>query len=63
MLVTLLVLVALIFVLMGLLAEMQTRIYFESQGKTPYVIRETRNFDALGELSKESQKPETSYGR
>ena len=43
MLVTLLILAALIFVLMGLLAEMQTRIYFETQQKSPYVIRETRN--------------------
>lgn len=42
-LVTLLMLVALIFLLMGLLAEMLTRIYFESQKKFPYVIRETRN--------------------
>jgi glycosyltransferase involved in cell wall biosynthesis len=42
-LVALLILTALIFLLMGLLAEMQTRIYFETQQKFPYVIRETRN--------------------
>jgi len=42
-LVTLLILTALIFVLMGLLAEMQTRIYFETRQKYPYVIQSTRN--------------------
>ena len=42
-LITLLILVGLIFLLMGLLAEMQTRIYFETQKKSPYVIRATRN--------------------
>lgn len=46
MLVTLLALVGLIFILMGLLAEMQTRIYFETQERFPYVIRATRNFTA-----------------
>ncbi len=44
-LVALLLLAALIFFLMGLLAEMQTRIYYEIQQKFPYVIRATRNFD------------------
>ena len=38
-------LVGLIFVLMGLLAEIQSRIYYESQGKFPYVVREARNLD------------------
>lgn len=42
-LVTLLTMVGLIFIMMGLLAEMQTRIYFETQQKFPYVIGETRN--------------------
>lgn len=41
--VTLFFLVALIFVMMGLLAEIQVRIYFESRNRFPYVIRETRN--------------------
>jgi len=31
------------FLLMGLLAEMNMRTYHESQGKTPYVVSETRN--------------------
>lgn len=43
-LVTLLVLAALIFLAMGLIAEMQTRIYFETRSRHPYVIAETRNF-------------------
>lgn len=42
-LVVLLTLAALIFLLMGLLAEIQTRIYFEVQQKHPYVIKEMRN--------------------
>jgi len=45
-LVALLVLVALIFFMMGLMAEMLTRIYFESQKKYPYAIRTTRNIDS-----------------
>lgn len=44
-LVVLLGLGGLIFVLMGLLGEMQSRIYYESRGKFPYVVRETRNLD------------------
>jgi glycosyltransferase involved in cell wall biosynthesis len=39
----LLSLVGIQFVSMGLLGEVMTRTYFESQGKPPYVIRETRN--------------------
>ena len=35
-----------ICVLMGILAEMQTRIYFESQGKAIYDIAKRLNFDA-----------------
>jgi len=31
--------------LMGLLAETLSRTYYESQGKTPYIIRELINFD------------------
>lgn len=53
-LVALLMLTALIFLLMGLLAEMQTRIYFETQQKFPYVIRETRNMIPENEASDES---------
>ena len=31
------------FILMGLLGEVLARTYFESQGKTPYAVRTTRN--------------------
>lgn len=34
------------FILMGLLGEVMSRTYFESQGKTPYSVRTTRNLDA-----------------
>jgi glycosyltransferase involved in cell wall biosynthesis len=33
--------------LMGLLAEMITRTFYESQGKTIYLVRETRNLESL----------------
>jgi hypothetical protein len=33
------------FVSLGLIGEVLARIYFESQGKAPYVVRETRNLD------------------
>jgi glycosyltransferase involved in cell wall biosynthesis len=42
---TLLVLVGVQFVSLGLMGEVLARIYFESQGKAPYVVRETRNLD------------------
>jgi dolichol-phosphate mannosyltransferase len=42
-LVALLGLTGLMFVMMGLLAEIQSRIYFESQDKLPYAVRTTRN--------------------
>ena len=32
------------FVSLGLMGEVQARVYFESQGKSPYTVRETRNF-------------------
>jgi len=32
--------------LMGLLAEMLTRVYHESQGKSIYIVKRTRNVDA-----------------
>lgn len=41
----LLTLASLLFFLMGLLAEMLARIYFDSDSKKPYQIRETVNFD------------------
>ena len=34
-----------ICVLMGLLAEMITRTFYESQGKRIYLVRESRNLD------------------
>jgi hypothetical protein len=34
-------------ILMGLLAEMITRTFFESQGKSIYLVKETRNFTKL----------------
>lgn len=37
-----------ICVLMGLLAEMITRTFYESQGKRTYLVRESRNMDAAG---------------
>ena len=37
--------------LMGLLAEMLTRIYHESQGKSTYVVRNTRNMAGDGEVA------------
>jgi len=42
-LVALLGLTGLMFVMMGLLAEIQSRVYFESQNKLPYAVRTTRN--------------------
>lgn len=44
-LVALLALVGLIFIMMGLLGEVQSRVYYEAQGKSPYSIRRTRNLD------------------
>jgi dolichol-phosphate mannosyltransferase len=40
---TLTILIGFISILMGLLAEMLVRIYFESQGRAAYVVRETVN--------------------
>jgi dolichol-phosphate mannosyltransferase len=39
----LLIIVGVQFIGMGILAEMLMRIYYESQNKTPYVVRETIN--------------------
>ncbi len=38
-------LAALQILLIGLTAELNVRIYFESQGKTPYVVKETHNLE------------------
>ena len=42
-LVALLALVGLLCIFMGLLAELQTRTYYEAQGKQPYVVASKRN--------------------
>jgi glycosyltransferase involved in cell wall biosynthesis len=42
-LVVMLGLMGLMFVMMGLLAEIQSRAYFESQNKMPFTVRTTRN--------------------
>jgi dolichol-phosphate mannosyltransferase len=36
---------AVVVLLMGVLAEIMVRTYFESQGRLPYHIRSTLNFD------------------
>ncbi len=41
-------LTGIVCILMGLLAELMVRIYFEGQDKTPYVIRTTTNFKNQG---------------
>lgn len=35
------------FILMGLVAELVIRTYFESQGKTPYIVREIRTHEGI----------------
>jgi hypothetical protein len=35
------------FLSLGLMGEVMARIYFESQGKPPYVVRERRNLDPV----------------
>ncbi len=49
--------------LLGLLAEMITRTFFESQGKTIYNIRETRNFPSQGRASAGSEGARIVAGR
>ena len=46
---TLLSLVGIQFISMGLLGEVMTRTYFESQGKPPYVISDSRNLPGTDE--------------
>lgn len=41
---SMLIILGVLFILMGLLAEMLMRTYFESQKKTPYVVKEKINF-------------------
>ncbi len=49
--------------LLGLLAEMITRTFFESQGKTIYNIRETRNFPNQGRASIAAENTRAISGR
>jgi glycosyltransferase involved in cell wall biosynthesis len=51
--------IAMMCILLGLLAEMITRTFYESQGKSIYNIRETRN---IGENGKDEAR-QTSVGR
>jgi glycosyltransferase involved in cell wall biosynthesis len=44
-LVVLFALIGFLSLLMGLVAEIQMRTYYESQGKKTYIVRETRNID------------------
>lgn len=52
----LLVLTGVQFLTLGLLAEIQTRIYYESQGKPTYVIREIRESPPLGQPTVEHHR-------
>lgn len=45
-LVVMLTILAVLCVLLGLMAELMSRIYFESQGRTVYTIRDTRNLSS-----------------
>ncbi len=46
------------FILMGLVAELVIRTYFESQGKAPYIVRKIRTFDG-----KTAREPESHANR
>jgi glycosyltransferase involved in cell wall biosynthesis len=43
------------FILMGLVAELLIRTYFESQGKTPYIVRKIHNCDPKGPSGSQNQ--------
>ncbi|MBV8143298.1 MAG: glycosyltransferase family 2 protein [Verrucomicrobia bacterium] len=51
--------IAMMCILLGLLAEMITRTFYESQGKTIYNIRSTRNFQQLS-VAPETQPPQSA---
>ena len=53
-------LVGIHFVLMGLVAELVIRTYFESQGKTPYIVRQVWSARAPGTASRPADTLETS---
>jgi hypothetical protein len=50
------------FILMGLVAEILIRIYFESQNKTPYIVRRTWNLGSASPVSAGRFKPEPDKG-
>jgi hypothetical protein len=52
--------IAMMCILLGLLAEMITRTFYESQGKPIYNVRSTRNFDPeeFEHLAEETVGPE-----
>lgn len=45
------------FLSLGLMGEVLTRIYFESQGKRPYAVREKRNLEDVGARFAEQTEP------
>jgi glycosyltransferase involved in cell wall biosynthesis len=51
--------IAMMCILLGLLAEMITRTFYESQGKTIYGIRSTRNFQEPTDSNPEPHRDET----
>ena len=52
------------FVSLGLMGEVLTRVYFESQGKRPYVVREGRNLgDDESHLSRRLKRPSDATNR
>jgi hypothetical protein len=56
--------IAMMCILLGLLAEMITRTFYESQGKAIYNIRSTSNFqeiNATPELKPQRSAPEDQY--
>jgi glycosyltransferase involved in cell wall biosynthesis len=51
------------FILMGLVAELLIRTYFESQNKSPYIVKKTLNCDtSTGENGDEQARSERSEG-
>ena len=50
------------FILMGLVAEILIRIYFESQNKTPYIVRRTWNLGSANPIAAGNSKPGADGG-
>jgi glycosyltransferase involved in cell wall biosynthesis len=53
-------LVGFVAILMGLIAEMMVRTYFESQNRAPYVVRELINFDVKSTVQRSTRAPQRS---